>query len=194
MNETEATSEQDERGREVRVGQVQPEEERDDAEQQDRPHDPVDDREQAHPEQVHRARERRHERVLDRPLPALPGDGLGEDLEDDPEVGPDHGADEQDRRHLVDVDLPAGGLDALGDEDDRERVRDRPDEERDVPPDVALDEVDVALDDAGEADELVAERLRPLPAHHSSSSSSLVSSSNARPVAAKNASSSVSAP
>ena len=34
----------------------------------------------------------------------------------------------------VDVDLAAGRLDALGDEHDRERVRDRPDEERDLPP------------------------------------------------------------
>ena len=122
--------------------------------------DAVDDRERAHPEEVDGPRERRHERVLDRPLPALPGDGLGEDLEDDPEVGPDDGADEQGRRHLVDVDLPAGRLDALRDEDDRQRVRDRPEEERDVPPDVALDEVDVALEDAGEADQLVAKNCR----------------------------------
>src|SRR5205814_56064 len=75
-----------------------------------------------------------------------------------PEVGPDHGADEQDRRHAVDVDVAALGLDALGDEDDRERVRDRPEEERDVPPDVALDQVDVALDHAAEPDELMAQR------------------------------------
>ena len=100
---------------------------------------------------------------------------------------------EQDRRHAVDVDLPAGRLDALGDEDDRQRVRDRPDEERDVPPDVALDEVDVPLDDSGEADQLVPEgcgcaaALPPLVLLG-------FSSSNGLPVAAKNASSSVSAP
>ena len=35
------------------------------------------------------------------PLPALPGDGLGDDLEDDPQVGPDHAADEELRRELV---------------------------------------------------------------------------------------------
>ena len=64
----------------------------------------VEHRERAHAEQVHRARERRHERVLDRALPALPRDGLGEDLEDDPEVGPDHGADQQDRRLALDVE------------------------------------------------------------------------------------------
>jgi len=169
------------------------EEERDDREEHDRADDAVDDREQAHPEQVDRARQRRHERVLDRSLPALPGDRLREDLEDDPEIGPDDGSDEQDRRHLIDVDLAAGGLDALGDEDDRERVRDRPDEERDVPPDVALDEVDVPLDDAGEADQLVAEGCCGSFRHYFSSSSGF-SSSNERPVAAKNASSSVSAP
>ena len=60
----------------------------------------------------------------------------------------------------VDVDVAAGRLDALADEDDRERVRDRPDEERDVPPDVAADEVHVALEDAAEADQLVARTLQ----------------------------------
>ena len=176
MNEIEAISQHDERRDEVRVRQLEVEEERDDGEEQDRADDPVDDREQAHPEQVHRPRERRHERVLDRPLPALPGDRLGEDLEDDPEVGPDDGADQQDRGHPVDVDLAARRLDPLGDEDDRERVRDRPEEERDVPPDVALDEVHVALDDPGEADQLVAQgcrcswhHLRPPPLRPSSS-------------------------
>ena len=67
-------------------------------------------------------------------------------------------------------DLAAHRRDALGDEDDRERVRDRPDEERDVPPDVALDEVDVALDDAAEPDQLVAQGER-----HRSHRSSLLS-------------------
>ena len=57
------------------------------------------------PGEVHRARERRHERVLDRALPALPRDRLGEDLEDDPEVRPDDGADQERRRRRVDVDL-----------------------------------------------------------------------------------------
>ena len=113
--------------------------------------EPVEDREDALAGEVHRPRERRHERVLDRPLPALPGDRLHEELEDDPEVGPDDGADQQRRHRRVDVERAAGRLDALRDEDDRERVRDRPDEERDVPPDVALGEVDVALDDAAAA-------------------------------------------
>src|SRR6185437_10802783 len=122
-----------------------------------------------------------------RPLPALPGHGLGGDLEDDPEVGPDHGADEQDRRDPVDVDRPARRRDALGDEDDRERVRDRPEEERDVPPDVALDQVDVALDHAAEPDELVAQR----EAHGAHQSSPPSPFSKAWPLAAKNASSRV---
>ena len=139
------------------MAEVETEEQGHDPEQQDRPDDPVDDREQAHPEQVDGSRERGHERVLDRPFPALPGDGLGEDLEDHAEVGPDDSADEQCRRQALDVDAAARGLHALADEDDRERVGDRPDEERDVPPDVALDQVDVALEDAGEPDELVTE-------------------------------------
>ena len=155
--------------------------------------EPVGDREQAHPDQVHRPRERRHERVLDRPLPALPRDRLGEDLEDDPEVGPDHGADQQHRGQPVLL----GGREARGlrDEDDRERVRDRPDEERELPHRVALDEVPVPLDDpvAGRS---ARGGLRAAIGSHAvtSSSSSCRSSSNVRPVAAKNASSSVSTP
>src|SRR5205807_7330585 len=83
------------------------------------------------------------------------------------------------------------------DEDDRERVRDRPHEERDVPQQVALREIDVPLDDSAEADELVAKReceLTHQPNTSRCSSSSCSSSSKARPVAAKNASSSVSTP
>ena len=64
--------------------------------------------------------------------------------------------------------------DALGDEDDRQRVGDRPDEEGDVPPDVALDQVDVALDDADEADHLVTERCGGALHQSSPFSSSLV--------------------
>ena len=84
------------------------EEERDDDEEQDRPNEPVEHGEQARAAQVHRPRERRHERVLDRPLPALPGDRLGDELEDDPEVRPDDRADQQLRRRPLDVDLAAG--------------------------------------------------------------------------------------
>src|SRR5207302_5310447 len=84
-------------------------------------------------------------------------------------------------------------VDRAGDEHDRERVRDRPDHEREVPEEVALGEVDVALDDAAEADQLAAQR-RSYCGHPNTSlisSSSVCSSSNVRPVAAKNASSSV---
>jgi hypothetical protein len=76
--------------------------------------------------------ERGHEGVLDRPFPALPGHRLGHELEDDPEVRPDHRADEQERGGPGDVDAAAGRLHAVGDEDDRQRVGDRPDEERKV--------------------------------------------------------------
>src|SRR6202008_3563048 len=98
--------------------------------------------------------------------------------------------DQQDRGHLLDVDRAADRRDALGDEDDRQRVRDRPEEERDVPPDVALDQVDVALDHAAQPDQLVAEREAHRP-HLWSPPSPF---SKAWPLAAKNASSSVSAP
>ena len=95
-------------------------------------------------------------------------------------------------------------VDAARDEHDRQRVRDRPEQEREIPEEVALGQVEVALDDAVEADQLVAKhaparegRCRRV-AHHAntslSSSSSVCSSSYVRPVAAKNASSSVSTP
>ena len=96
-----------------------------------------------------------------------------------------------------------GDADAARDEHDRERVRDRPEQEREIPEQVALGQVQVALDDAVEPDELVAEHApaaeRQVGAGHYantslSSSSSVFSSSNVRPVAAKNASSIVSTP
>src|SRR4029079_17073932 len=185
-----------ERRREVRVLELQAEEQRDDDEQQDRADEPVAHREDARTADVHGAGERRHERVLDRALPPLPGDRLREELEDDPEVRPDDRPDQERGRRAVDVDRAAGGLDPLRDEDDRERVGDRPDEEREVPVDVAPREVDVPLDDAGQADQLMLE-LEGGRSHArtllSSASISSSSSSNPRPVAAKNASSSVSA-
>src|SRR6202007_2396581 len=141
----------------------------------------------------HRPRYGRHERVLDGAFPALPRDRLRHELEDDPEERPDDRSDEQDRGELVLLGRRQV-LDAR-DEHDRERVRDRPDHERDVPEDVSLREIDVALDEPHEADELVAHR-RAYGRHANTSLnlSSWSSSSNVRPVAAKNASSSVSTP
>ncbi len=198
MNETEATSRTTSAGEVLRVRHREVEEdERAGAEQEQRPQEPVQDREHALSGEVHRTRERRHEGVLDRPLPALPGDGLHEELEEDPEVGPDDGPDEQGRHRRVDVELAARRLDPLRDEDDRQRVGHGPHEPGDVPPDVALGEVGVALDDAAGADELRAHRSEHGPhaiTSRSSSSSSSSSASNARPVAAKKACSSVSAP
>src|SRR5262249_9531765 len=145
------------------------------------------------PEQVHEPRQRCHERVLDRPLPALPGDGLGHELEDDPEEGPDRRPDEQRYRQRVLLRrrqmARLGGV--AGDEHDRERVCDRPEHEGDVPQ-------DVPLDDPEQANELVAHLdcvlAHPNTSLYSSSSSSPFSSSNSRPVAAKKACSSVSTP
>src|SRR5207237_4006933 len=120
-------------------------------------------------------------------------DRLDQQLEDDAEVRPDDCPDQQDRRQPVDVDAAALGDDALRDEDDRQRVRRRPEEERDLPPRVALDQVPVALDHPVQADELVPEGCGGLPhANTPRSASSSSSSSKVRPVAAKNASSSVS--
>src|SRR5262249_13683755 len=120
---------------------------------------------------------------------------------------PDHGADQQHDGRLVDVDAATAGLDALGDEHDRQRVGDGVQEPRELPPGEPADQVDVALDDAGEADQLtpkLALLLAPkrvlfgvdhAGTFSSSSwpSSSSRSSSNSRPVAFRNACSSVSA-
>src|SRR2546423_8250055 len=86
-------------------------------------------------------------------------------------------------------------LHALRDEHDRERVRDGPEEERQLPPGVALDEVPVPLDDAAEPDQLAPQRRARCALHHANTSRSSSSSvSNAAPVAARNASSSEEAP
>src|SRR4029453_10597442 len=84
--------------------------------------------------------------------------------------------------------------DPLCDEDDRQRVRERPDEEGELPPGVALDEAGGSAQGAGEADQLVPEGCC-CPSHANtplSASTSSLSCPNSRPVAAKNASSSVS--
>ncbi len=101
---------------------------------------------------------------------------------------------------VVHVQRAAACLHALGDKDDRERIGDRVQEPRQLPPREAADQVHVALDDAGEADHLAAERPLLGPDHALTSSISSVavsssgSSSNDRPVAFRNACSSVSAP
>ena len=145
-----------------------------------RPDEAVEDGVRRHAEQVHRPRDRRHERVLDRALPALPRDRLGHELEDDPEERPDHRADEEAGREPFSA--RRGTMHGAGDEHDRERVRDRPEHEREVPEEVAPREVDVPLDDPAEADELVhdaaacepASRRSPLCEHLPLSSSSVV--------------------
>ena len=74
---------------------------------------------------------------------------------------------------LTSISPPVDSM-PLRDEDDRERVRDGPEEPRDVPPDVALGEVEVALDDAAGSDELGSHRS-PQGSHANTSlSSSLV--------------------
>src|SRR5260370_534988 len=126
--------------------------------------------------------------------PALPRDRVRDELEDDPEEGPDDRADEQARRESV---LPRRReMHRARDEHDRERVRNRPDHEREVPQEVALREIDVALDDAAEADQLAPQR-RGYCGHPNTSlisPSTSPSCSKTRPVAAKNASSSVCTP
>ena len=79
MNEIDAMARTTSAAKKFASGIERLEEERADAEQEDGAEEPVEDREHALARQVHRPRERRHERVLDRPLPALPGDGLHEE-------------------------------------------------------------------------------------------------------------------
>src|SRR5262245_58735175 len=84
--------------------------------------------------------------------------------------------------------LDSARLHGLRDEDDRQRVGHGPDEPGDVPPDVALGQVGVPLDDTAGADELGAHHSpHGFHANTSLSSSSSSSASNSRPVAAKNA-------
>ena len=100
----------------------------------------VDHRVQDRAEQLRPAPDRRHHRVLERALPALDGDRLGDPAEDDrqvvPEDRPDHQRQEQARVALVGTD-----------ERDRERARDGVDEEGDLPAPVAAGQEEVALDE-----------------------------------------------
>src|SRR5205823_13125212 len=122
-------------------------------------------------------------------------DCLRHELKDDPEERPDRRADEQPRRQRV----LGGRMQACRtrDEDDRECLSERPDHEGQAPQEGSLREVDVPLDDPEQADELVA-HLDGVLTHANtsrySSSSSWPSFSNSRPVAAKNACSSVGTP
>ena len=100
-NETDATAIRRSPWRSSRSGMCSPKNSGDRRRTRPRSHDAVDDGEDAGAEQVHGAGERRHERVLDRSLPALPGDRLDQQLEDDPEVRPHHGADQEDRGQAV---------------------------------------------------------------------------------------------
>ena len=97
MNDSDADREQRERREVVRVRRVDADERGDREEEDRRPDQPVEHRERALPDQVGEPRQRRHERVLDRPFPALPRDDLRHELEDDPEERPDRRADEQRR-------------------------------------------------------------------------------------------------
>src|SRR6478752_5496433 len=98
-------------------------------------------------------------------------------------------------RRAVHVQVATAGLDALRDEHDRERVCDGVQKPGQLPPGESPDQVHVALDDAGEADQLTPQRASLLRADHAGTPLRLSSSSssNERPVAFRNACSSVSA-
>ena len=81
--------------------QVQLEEERQHDQHEDRVHQPEGDRVDRRAEQLRIAPHGRHEGVLQRPLPALPLDRLGDELEDDRQVAPEDGADDQRQQQPV---------------------------------------------------------------------------------------------
>ena len=105
MNEIDATTRTTSPRSSSRPGSRGRRRERDDDEQEDRADEPVDDREDALARRGRRTRQRRHERTRSCP-PSVPSDRLQQELEDDPEVRPDDGADEQRRHRLVDVERP----------------------------------------------------------------------------------------
>ena len=94
MNDTDATARTSRAEAKFALAKAEVEEVGDGEEEERGADDTVHHCEDPHAEEVRRPGEGRHERVLDRPLPPLPRNGLGEDLEDDPEVRPDNRADQ----------------------------------------------------------------------------------------------------
>ena len=102
--------------------------------------EPVDDGVRARTEQLRPAPDGRHHRVLERALPALDGDGLGDPAEDHrqvvPEDRPDHQRQEQ-----------GGAAQLDADERDRQGAGDGVHEERQLPAPVPPGQVEVAFDE-----------------------------------------------
>ena len=72
----------------VGVREIKVEQENERQPDERRPRDPIDQRRRAHPQQVGQPPDRRHERVLDRPFPPLPGDGKRDLEENHRQIGP----------------------------------------------------------------------------------------------------------
>jgi hypothetical protein len=100
----------------------------------------VDDGEDGRAQQLRHAPHGGHHGVLERALPALPADLLGDDREDDRQVVPEGGADHQRQ------DQPLAVL-VTPDERDGQRTGDGVDHEGHFPAPVALGQVEVALDE-----------------------------------------------
>ena len=94
------------RSDEVRVRQVEAEEQRQHHQDDGRVDQAVHDREHGRAEQLHPAPDGRHEGVLERALPALPGHRLGDEAEDDGQVVPEDGADHQREHQLAGCPAP----------------------------------------------------------------------------------------
>src|SRR5215212_4136477 len=129
----------------VRVREVEVEEQVADAKGDHRLQDAVDDRVEAHPEEVGHAARGAHESVLDSPLPPLPAHRLGEHVEEHREVVPEEGANEQVSHEEPGVHGSAHGLDARADVGDRHGVHRDVDEPDDLPHQVALGQEVIAL-------------------------------------------------
>src|SRR5579885_1191469 len=90
--------------------------------------------------------DRRHERILDRAFPALPGDHLADRIEDDRQITPDQRADQQVQHQERRIDLLAAYLlHRRADERDGKAVDDAVNQPDDFPSPVSLGQIDVSL-------------------------------------------------
>src|SRR4029077_20066586 len=115
------------------------------------PQEPVPDGEQADAHQVRRAADRRHERVLDGPLPPLPGDRVRRLHEDEREVAPQQRADQKVELRSAQVEPDAARAEraqSRGEEADGEDTDHAVEKPHDLPPPVTADRVHRSLGEA----------------------------------------------
>src|SRR5512146_2656026 len=134
---------------EVRLGQVDLEKERGDAQNHGSVKQAVDDGERRMPSEMRKPGDRRHERILDRAFPALHSDDVREPVKDDGEIAPENRPDDEVQNEIVAVDTRvAKRPDTRSDKGDRETVRHRIAQPDEFPGPISLDQIQVPLDKA----------------------------------------------